>query len=53
MSTQAFPRWTTAAEFAADPALDHGYYLLDGEIHEDMDNTHRLHELFKRGFMRR
>jgi Uma2 family endonuclease len=40
-------RWITAEQFANDRAFEHGYYLLDGDVFEDMGNTQRLHEIFK------
>ena len=47
MSAVSLTRWTTAEQFAADPSLEHGFYLLDGEVIEDMGNAQRTHENVK------
>lgn len=47
MSAAPLTRWTTAEQFAADPSLEHGYYLLDGKVIEDMGNAQRTHENVK------
>jgi Uma2 family endonuclease len=47
MGLPIISRWVTAAEFAADRAFEHGYYILDGEVFEDMGNAQRLHENIK------
>jgi Uma2 family endonuclease len=47
MGLPIISRWVTAAEFVADRAFEHGYYVLDGEAFEDMGNAQRLHENIK------
>jgi Uma2 family endonuclease len=40
-------RWIRADEFATDPIFEHGHYILDGDVHPDMGNAQRTHELVK------
>jgi Uma2 family endonuclease len=40
-------RWMTVEQFASDSALEHGYYLIDGEVKTDMGTAHSLHEKLK------
>jgi hypothetical protein len=34
MSAIPLTRWTAAEQFATDPSLEQGFYLLDGEVIE-------------------
>jgi hypothetical protein len=47
MGPHIVSRWITAADFVSDPAFEHGYYILGGEVYQDMGNAQRTHEIVK------
>jgi Uma2 family endonuclease len=47
MSTLTATHWITVDEFGDNPRYEHGYYLLDGKVYQDLGNTKPIHELVK------
>jgi Uma2 family endonuclease len=45
-------RSITAEEFHADPRYEYQHYLIDGDVFEDIGNTHRPHEVVKHRLLR-
>jgi len=43
--TQTPAPWITTEEFRAEPSFEDQHYLINGEVFDDMGNTHPAHEI--------